>query len=184
MDTATQRILLVEDGDGDAALIMEYLRGRNYRIDRCDRLAIAIQWLIERRYDAILLDLGLPDSAGIQTLFQIQQHAGEAHIVVVTGRIDAELGESIRAVGADMVLPKHYIDDQTLPRALERLAVPNGRLLLQTREELATLTATVVADTKTMKSDIAELKSDRKQMIWLLIGALIGIIANLIVALV
>jgi len=61
------RVLLVEDNPGDARLIQESLAdtdGGPFDLEFADRLASAVSRLEDGGIDAVLLDLGLPDSKG------------------------------------------------------------------------------------------------------------------------
>ena len=59
------QILLVEDSPTDALLVREALLAASlhFRLSRAARLGEGIERLGERRFDVVLLDLGLPDSS-------------------------------------------------------------------------------------------------------------------------
>ncbi len=64
-------ILLVEDDPGDALLMQAYLEekaGKPFRLIRVDRLAPALDLIASEAFDAVLLDLGLPDSHASKAL--------------------------------------------------------------------------------------------------------------------
>ena len=67
-------VLLVEDNPGDVRLIQECFKDNPYpqsfEVVDFGRLSQTIQYLNspEKKIDAILLDLGLPDSLGLETL--------------------------------------------------------------------------------------------------------------------
>ena len=75
------------------------------RIDRCD---------------LIVLDLGLPDAAGMETLVAARELAGDLPIVVLTGMDDDDLGRRALRAGADAFGPKRIAEPQTLHVALRR----------------------------------------------------------------
>ena len=64
-------ILLIEDNPADAVLLEEYLRFRQIRIECVSCLADGLALVGSRRFDAVLLDLGLPDSNGLETISPI-----------------------------------------------------------------------------------------------------------------
>ncbi|MDD2761741.1 MAG: response regulator [Methylomonas sp.] len=108
-DIENIRVLLVEDEAGDARLAQIALRGfRNARFDVVwtQTLAEAIQQFKTQNFDILLLDLSLPDSAGIATLERILEIAGFAPVIVLTGRNDTEFGLSILKAGAADYLVK------------------------------------------------------------------------------
>ncbi|HTM36709.1 MAG TPA: hypothetical protein VL156_08175, partial [Terriglobales bacterium] len=67
------RILMVEDSPDDVRLLREYLVGDRraaeaFQVVHAERLALALQSLEGGGFEAVLLDLSLPDSQGIETL--------------------------------------------------------------------------------------------------------------------
>jgi PAS domain S-box-containing protein len=121
MDTEKINILLVEDNEGDARLVKEHLHEMssiNYVVDHVTHFKNAIERLGAHEYALILLDLGLPDSAGFQTFNNIQLVAGEVPIIILTGLGDEEL--SIKAVkaGAQDYLVKGHVDSYILSKSI------------------------------------------------------------------
>src|SRR5918995_5743187 len=93
------RVLLVEDNPADARLVEELLRevaSSSVSLVHAARLRQAITYLQEEGFNAVLLDLSLPDSAGIETFVMARNAAPSAPIVVLTGLPDEEM--AVRAV--------------------------------------------------------------------------------------
>jgi len=123
------RVLLVEDNPGDARLIREILmraRGAQFELERVERLSTALERLHTGGIDAILLDLTLPDSSGLDTFFKIHARAPRVPITVLSGFDDEVV--AIRAVreGAQDYLVKGQVDRNLLVRAL-RYAIERKR---------------------------------------------------------
>jgi PAS domain S-box-containing protein/putative nucleotidyltransferase with HDIG domain len=116
----TRKLLIVEDNPGDARLIVEMLRdcGANVAAETLDTLAAAIDRLAVADVDIALLDLGLPDSQGLETFARLRDAASGVAIIVLTGNSDTGLG--IRAVqeGAQDFLVKGKVDGELLTRAI------------------------------------------------------------------
>ena len=92
------QVLLVEDDDGDAILVTDLLRevGAAVVVRRARSLAQAKGMVSGAA--CVLLDLGLPDSQGLNGLRQLLQLEPEAAIVVLTGEASEHLGElAVRA---------------------------------------------------------------------------------------
>jgi len=117
------RVLLVEDNRGDARLIQEYLSEAGvaaFSLQTVDRLSAALTYLAENAIDAILLDLGLPDSHGIETLKRVRAQAPTVPVIVVTGFDDREMGVEALGNGAQDYLVKSRVDSYLLGRAIVR----------------------------------------------------------------
>ncbi len=66
----------------------------------------------------ILLDLGLPDSTGLETLTAVLNEAPKAAVVVFTGLVDEEAGSQAVAAGAQDYLVKGRVDASMLAHAI------------------------------------------------------------------
>jgi hypothetical protein len=112
------RVLLVEDDPAYAALITAELDAVSVRADHVASLAAARRQLSAQRFDAILLDLGLPDTEGLSTVEAMRDAAGETPIVVLTANADDGLSVLAMRRGAQDYLVKHDADAGVLVRAL------------------------------------------------------------------
>ena len=127
----TIRILLVEDNPGDARLIQALLDDANigvYELTMVERLRDAIDRLAKQRFEAVLLDLGLPDSDGLDSVRRIREHARESPIIVLTGQTDAAVGLEAVKSGAQDYFRKGDVQGNLLAPAL-RFAIERQRLL-------------------------------------------------------
>ena len=120
MSEGVLRILLVEDNPGDADLLQETLAqvDEQLEIAHVERLQQAAEYLKQGGpVDAILLDLGLPDSMGIATLERANAAAPHLPIIVLTGLEDEAVGiEAVRKGAQD-----YLVKGQTQPRMLVRV---------------------------------------------------------------
>src|SRR5690349_11925910 len=85
------RVLLIEDNPADTGLIREMLaesRDPAFVLDHAARLKAGLERIASNGTDAVLLDLSLPDSEGLQTLFQVRDRAPRIPIVILTGMSD------------------------------------------------------------------------------------------------
>lgn len=114
------RVLVVEDNPGDARLIAEWLGSDPavFEVEHVDNLAAALTRIDVGRTDVVLLDLGLPDSTGIETLQCVRRAAPQLPVVVLSGSEDQ--GLAIRAVraGAQDFLAKGLYTEELLRRSL------------------------------------------------------------------
>lgn len=103
------RVLIVEDNPGDADLAKEWLTSAPIAaisVATVDTLRRASAVLSSSRFDAIVLDLELPDSSGLQTLTRTRQMAQDVPIIVVSTMAQGALRDELLAAGADEVLSK------------------------------------------------------------------------------
>lgn len=130
------RILMVEDNPGDVRLLREYLLGQRgseeFQYLQVDRLAQALASLDEASFDAVLLDLSLPDSQGIGTLNRVHAAKPGMPIVVMTGLDDEVLGLQLLQAGAQDYLVKGEVSASLLRRTL-RYAVERKRAEVELR---------------------------------------------------
>ena len=120
------QVLLVEDDDGDALLVGELLHevGAAVVVRRARSLAQA-KALVSGAA-CVLLDLGLPDSQGLNGLRQLLQLEPEAAIVMLTGQASEHLGEQAVRAGAQDYLVKGEVAGHQLNRVI-RYAVERRR---------------------------------------------------------
>jgi len=138
-------LLLVEDDPDDARVVERLLSqyqpspdGPDPRteidvetVNRVDRLDDALAHVDESAVDLVILDLGLPDSSGTETVDAMADHAPGVPIVVLTGRTDAGV-EAIRA-GAQDYLVKGTITAELLVRTL-RYAIERAQTTRELRD--------------------------------------------------
>ncbi|MBA2593027.1 MAG: diguanylate cyclase [Pseudomonadota bacterium] len=124
------RVLIVEDDPSYALRVGEHLCGpptrSEFALVHAERLADAIRLLGEHDIDAILIDLGLPDSQGIETFQKLRAEGPGVPVIVLTGLDDEALGVQALREGAQDYLVKHELHGNLLPRAL-RYAIERYR---------------------------------------------------------
>jgi signal transduction histidine kinase len=123
------RVLLVEDDPAFVEFLSTSLdpaaTGLELTIAR--RLGMAVSALANGQFDAILLDLNLPDSEGLPTLRQMASIAPHMPIVVFTGIDDPRQAHEALRLGAEDWLTKGAPDPELVVRAV-RYAVERKRL--------------------------------------------------------
>lgn len=121
MKTSSLNVLLIEDCNEDAELIREMLcgPGRKCNLKRVERLSEGLKMLEKYIFDVVLLDLGLPDSMGVNALAEINQRKLELPVIVFTGLENDELAARALSMGAQDYLLKNRIDSDMLYRSIE-----------------------------------------------------------------
>ncbi len=137
MDKKSIKILLIEDNPADAGLVREMLAdsfqegysNAAFDITHALRLSEALKLLSEKPFEAVLADLYLPDSAGLETFGSIHMHSPDMPVVVLTGLRDEETGVKAVQEGAQDYLVKGSVDSRLLAHSI-RYAIERNRSLL------------------------------------------------------
>ncbi len=127
---AGERVLLVDDDARLAAMVGDYLRGHGYAVDCAGSLAAGRERLRAGSYDALLLDLMLPDGDGLELTRELRAAAATRRLplLMLTARgepMDRVVGLEL---GADDYLPKPFEPRELLARlkALLRRTAPDA----------------------------------------------------------
>ncbi|MDX2161133.1 MAG: response regulator [bacterium] len=139
----TLYILLIEDNRGDARLIREMMISHSesqIELTHAVTLREGLDALEQELFDAILLDLSLPDSSGIETIRRVHAEAPDQAILVLTGFSDQTLGVQAMQEGAQDYLVKGEIDGKLLTRAI-RYAIERTRVDYAMRQQTQELAA-------------------------------------------
>jgi len=124
------RILLVEDDDGSARVlqtVLSYWRYGVFEIRRVGSLSAALQEAARGGMDLVLLDLGLPDSLGLETFVRMRAASALVPIIVLTGLEDEELANATLQQGAQDYIIKGQADGASLARSI-RYAIERCRV--------------------------------------------------------
>jgi signal transduction histidine kinase/HPt (histidine-containing phosphotransfer) domain-containing protein len=142
MNRPVIHLLLIEDSPDDALLIRELLadaRLAEFAVEHADWLAAALERLARGGIDAVLLDLQLPDSRGLDTFRAVQKAAPTVPVVVLSGFEDETTALTAVQEGAQDYLVKGHVGTAVLERAvlysIERSRT--GRALAERNAELA-----------------------------------------------
>ncbi|HEY0190766.1 MAG TPA: EAL domain-containing protein [Kofleriaceae bacterium] len=132
-------VLVVEDNDGDADLLGEYLAALwGVQITRAVSVEDGARALADRAFQFIISDLTLPDARGLDAVRRLQPLAPDTPFIVVSGLDDEDLALQAVQHGAQDYLVKGQIDAASLRRTLrharERKQVAN-RLFHLTRHD-------------------------------------------------
>ena len=123
-----QRLLLIDDDARLAAMVGDYLRGHGFELDAAGTLAAGRERLLRGSYDALLLDLMLPDGDGLELTRELRADARHRRLPLLMLTARGEPTDRIVGLelGADDYLPKPFEPRELLARikALLRRALP------------------------------------------------------------
>ena len=123
------KVLLVEDNDVDAQLTQDLLSewsSEEFHVIRAKTLGEGLTYLSRERFDAVLLDLSLPDAFGLPTVRQIHATSPTIPVVVLSGVSDQSLALQAVQQGAQDYLVKGQGHPELLARAV-RYAIERKR---------------------------------------------------------
>jgi CheY-like chemotaxis protein len=179
---AATRVLVVEDEPTDALMVRRSLLrspdGERFEVRHATTLAEGLDHLRRDPADVLLLDLGLPDSDGLDTVRRVRDRAPDLPLVVLTGSDDPHLAARTRAAGADGHLVKGELGARLLRRVLLQAIESRGldlSALLRSSESL--LRALVPAGIQ-LRFDLAEGLELVAAPLEGLLGALLELVAN------
>jgi two-component system sensor histidine kinase UhpB len=117
----TISILLIEDSPTDALLMRHHLNSvleYDFSISEAASLTAASTMAGTTDFDAIILDLGLPESTGLSTFRKARQFLPNTPIVVVTGDNDRQTLAATMEAGADNYLIKDALEGNRIAIAI------------------------------------------------------------------
>ena len=135
------QVLLVEDSPADALLVqhtLEQAPGVGFAVAHVGRLSDALKRLKEGPFDVVLLDLGLPDSDGLDTFFRMHDAAPYVPVVIMSGQGDEQTAITAVQNGAQDYLLKGRMTGGGLNRAM-RYGIERNRIKQQLRAAHETL---------------------------------------------
>ena len=107
MHAAEQRVLVVEDDDGNRLLVQRVLEEAGLRVVETSDGPSALRVLSESPIDVVVLDLGLPGLDGMDVLTQIRR-SSQIPVLLLTARSDEHERVAGLDAGADDYLVKPY----------------------------------------------------------------------------
>jgi DNA-binding response OmpR family regulator len=111
----TDRILLIEDDPRLAEMVQSYLGEAGFSVSAAGRGEAGIAMLAREPFDAVVLDLMLPDTDGLEVCRRIRQRS-RMPILMLTARGDAMDRVVGLELGADDYLPKPFEPRELLAR--------------------------------------------------------------------
>ena len=131
------QVLVVEDNAGDVRLLREMFskeRPGSFKLTHLLRMSDAEVHLAKGGVDIVLLDMGLPDEHGLDTVRRSLAAAPGVPVIVLTGLDDETLAAEAMKEGAQDYLIKGQIENRALPRAL-RHAIERHQLDRRLRDQ-------------------------------------------------
>ncbi len=108
------RVLVVDDEPSILATLKKALSLEGYTVDVAGGLAIARERLAKQSYDAVLLDVALPDGHGVDLLEEMRQDGNDVVAVMMSGHASIDVAVRATRLGALDFLEKPLSTDRLL----------------------------------------------------------------------
>ena len=122
MSASYIKVLMIEDNPIHTRLIERLLAKANeheFDVTSADQLSVGLENLAAGGFDVVLLDLVLPDSQELETLFRVRAETPDLPIIVLTAMDDMELATKAVEEGAQAYLVKAKINCEVLESTIE-----------------------------------------------------------------
>jgi DNA-binding NarL/FixJ family response regulator len=121
-------LLLIEDNPADVRLLAELLEdtapGR-FRMTSARRLSEGLEAIEDDSFTAVLLDLSLPDAAGVEAIEAVRRTAPYTHVLVFSGMLDDEVRRTAAEHGATASFVKGEASIALLIDAIDEISREN-----------------------------------------------------------
>jgi len=138
---STISILLVEDNPADISLIKEYLSEKQsvrFELQEAGSLQTALALQSCTDFDVVLLDLGLPDSSGLDTARRIIAQAPETAVIILASPEYEEVALQAVYYGAEDHLHKKLLSATILNKSIT-YAIEHKKVLQEKFDVLSDL---------------------------------------------
>jgi DNA-binding NtrC family response regulator len=101
-----EKVLIVDDDKAFLAILSERMQNRGMEVSTAESAAEALQMLEKESFDAVLLDLMMPEMGGIEALQVMRKKQPEIQVIFVTGHPSVSKGVEAMKLGAMDFIPK------------------------------------------------------------------------------
>jgi DNA-binding response OmpR family regulator len=156
------RILLIEDNRRLAQSLIRGLSAEGFDLDTFGTALEGVTAFSSLQYDAVVLDLGLPDREGLEVLGDLRKKKSDIPILILTARDSIESRVMGLDAGADDYLVKPFAMTELAARMralLRRPGQPLGTLLKVGNTQLDSASRQVLIDASIAHFSLREMKA-------------------------
>ena len=156
------RILLFEDHSRLANSITKGLAGLGFGVDAFQTAGDGLNAFKSIAYDAIILDLGLPDRDGLDVLSEMRQSSSSTPILILTARDSIDARVTGLNAGADDYVVKPFAMTELAARLRALLRRPGqalGGVLVVGNLQLQTFSRQVMVNGTTVRFPVREVEA-------------------------
>jgi two-component system, response regulator RegA len=101
-----EKVLIVDDEKGFLDVLSERMQSRGMEVTTATSAKEALQKLEGETFDAIVLDLMMPEMGGIEALQRIKEKNPDSEVILLTGQPSVSIGVEAMKLGATDFLVK------------------------------------------------------------------------------
>ena len=119
------RVLLAEDSEANRFILQAYLEIAGHTVDRASNGVEALELAETTPYDAILMDISMPEMDGLEATRRLRSSAGENQntlVIALTAHVQKEIREECTEAGMNDFLAKPVSRDQLLEKLDQLIA--------------------------------------------------------------
>ncbi|KPK30110.1 MAG: chemotaxis protein CheY [Nitrospira bacterium SG8_3] len=102
----SEKVLLVDDEEDFLDAVAERMRARGIEVSTTTSARDALEMIEEKSYDAIVMDLMMPELEGTEALKAIKNRNGELQVIMLTGYVTPEQVDQAKKFGAMDIMEK------------------------------------------------------------------------------
>ena len=130
-----EKVLLIDDEQDFMDVLAERMRGRGMQVSTTTSPIEALDKAGEENFDAIILDLMMPEMDGLEALTRLREKNPDLQIILLTGHATVEKGIEAMKLGALDFLEKP-IDIQALNAKIKEAKAQKMVLVEKRTEEV------------------------------------------------
>ena len=123
----SEKVLIVDDDKAFLQILAERMQNRGMEVTTAESAAAALRLLEDESYDAVLLDLMMPEMGGIEALQIMRRKQPEIQVIFLTGHPSVSRGVEAMKLGAMDFIPKP-VDMRELTEKIKQAKV--SRMIL------------------------------------------------------
>jgi len=130
------KVLLVDDEKEFTSILSERMESRGLTVDVANTGPLAIKKVKEKSYDAIILDLAMPEMDGIEAMKQLLQENPDLQVIFLTGHATLEKGIEAVKLGAVEFMEKPVDINKLLDKVNEAKTKKTHITEMRTEKEI------------------------------------------------